>query len=115
MEFLKYLSCLPSAAATHRARRGRVPHQPGELTDPGRPRFNELLPRQDYIAREVRTSISAANDAGGALLGNVGCGQKVQRLEAFLSGLLRATEGGSTTGKMDRLLTGIPRARWTGS
>jgi len=107
VEFLKYLSCLPSAAATHRARRGRVPHQPGELTDPGRPRFNELLPRQDYIAREVRTSISAANDAGGALLGNVGCGQKVQRLEAFLSGLLRATEGGSTTDKLERVLKGI--------
>ena len=28
-------------------------------------------------------------------------------LEAFLRGLVRATEGGSTTGKMDRLLTGI--------
>ncbi len=99
VEFHKYLSILPSARATLLARRGREPQQPGELPDLGRPRFNEILMRQDYISREVRTSISSANDAGGALRGNVGCGQKVQGLEAFLSGLLRATEGGSTTDK----------------
>jgi hypothetical protein len=73
VEFHKYLACLPNNDATLLVRRGREPQQSVESPDQGRPHFNEILMRQDYISRELRTSISSSNDAGGVLRGNVGC------------------------------------------